>query len=65
MGGAAAQHVGIVESADADTLRTIEFNTSVPNQPNGGAVARKNRDNAKKFVIGYERTWAPEAPAQT
>jgi hypothetical protein len=61
-GGGAAQHVGIVESADADTLRTIEFNTGVPNQPTGGAVARKNRDTAKKFVIGYERTWIPEAP---
>jgi hypothetical protein len=61
-GGAAPMHVGVVESADADTLRTIEFNTSVPGQPNGGFVARKIRDNARNLVIGYERTWVPETP---
>jgi hypothetical protein len=58
-GGADAEHVGIVQSADAATLRTIEFNTSVVdgNQRNGGVVARKNRDDARRFVIGYIATY--------
>jgi hypothetical protein len=58
-GGADAEHVGIVESASATTLRTVEFNTSVVvdgNQRNGGVVARKNRDDARRFVIGYVAT---------
>jgi hypothetical protein len=58
-GGAAAEHVGIVASASTATLRTIEFNTSVStagDQSNGGAVARKNRDAARRFVIGYVAT---------
>jgi hypothetical protein len=58
-GGGTAEHVGIVESSSTSTLRTIEFNTSIPaggNQSDGGAVARKNRDEARKFVIGYVAT---------
>jgi hypothetical protein len=58
-GGADAEHVGIVETASAATLRTVEFNTSVVvdgNQRNGGVVARKNRDDARRFVIGYIAT---------
>ena len=58
-GGAAAEHVGIVETASATTLRTVEFNTSVVvhgDQRNGGVVARKNRDSARRFVIGYIAT---------
>jgi hypothetical protein len=58
-------HVGIVQEAGRGTLRTIEFNTSdtsAGNQSNGGAVARKNRDSAIKFVIGYEKTYDPAAP---
>ena len=41
----AADHVGIVESATATTLRTIEFNTTITHgsQRDGGAVARKQR----------------------
>jgi hypothetical protein len=56
-------HVGIVEEAGQGKLRTIEFNTSdtgAGSQSNGGTVARKNRDSAIKFVIGYEKTWDPE-----
>jgi hypothetical protein len=58
-GGASAEHVGIVETASSTTLRTIEFNTSIVvngNQRNGGVVARKNRDDARRFVIGYIAT---------
>jgi hypothetical protein len=58
-GGADAEHVGIVEMASATTLRTVEFNTSVVvdgNQRNGGVVARKNRDDARSFIIGYIAT---------
>lgn len=59
-GGALAEHVGIVETASAHQLRTIEFNTSVitgGNQRNGGVVARKNRDAARGFVLGYIATY--------
>lgn len=59
-------HVGIVQEAGQGKLRTIEFNTSdtsAGSQSNGGAVARKNRDSAIKFVIGYEKTWDPAATA--
>jgi hypothetical protein len=58
-GGADAEHVGIVEMASTTSLRTVEFNTSVVvdgNQRNGGVVARKNRDDARRFVIGYVAT---------
>jgi hypothetical protein len=58
-------HVGIVQEAGQGKLRTIEFNTSdtsAGSQSNGGAVARKNRDSAIRFVIGYEKTWDPAAP---
>jgi len=58
-------HVEIVEEADSGKLRTIGFNTSdtsAGSQSNGGAVARKNRDSAIKFVIGYEKTWDPATP---
>jgi hypothetical protein len=59
-------HVEIVEEAGQGKLRTIGFNTSDTtsgSQSNGGAVARKNRDGAIKFVIGYEKTWDPAATA--
>jgi len=59
-GGEDAQHVGIVEAASASTLRTIEFNTSIVvggSQRNGGVVARKIRDQARRFVIGYIATY--------
>jgi hypothetical protein len=57
--------VGIVQEAGQGKLRTIEFNTSdtsAGSQSNGGVVARKNRDSAIRFVIGYEKTWDPAAP---
>jgi hypothetical protein len=53
------QHIGIVQSADAASLHTIEFNTSPddgPNQGNGGFVARKNRQPFRWAVLGYVKT---------
>ena len=58
-GGQHAEHIGLVDSVQAGTLHTIEFNTTAadgPNQGNGGAVSRKRRP--LKFVIGYARTHA-------
>jgi hypothetical protein len=54
------QHIGIVQSADAASLHTIEFNTSPddgPNQGNGGFVARKNRQPFRWAVLGYVKTY--------
>ncbi|ANP45690.1 hypothetical protein ATE48_07020 [Candidatus Viadribacter manganicus] len=54
--GREADHVGIVESADATTLNTIEFNTTnglSGSQRNGGMVARRTRpygQNVKGFI---------------
>lgn len=54
-GGTHPQHIGLVISADSDTLKTVEFNTSkAGSQDNGGAVAMKSRD--RKYAIGYVRT---------
>jgi hypothetical protein len=60
------QHVGIVQSADAASLHTIEFNTSPddgPNQGNGGFVARKNRQPFRWAVLGYVKTYDVPAVA--
>ncbi len=51
-------HVGMVDSAEADGLHTVEFNTSISeggNRSNGGAVALKKR--ALHFVLGYIKTY--------
>jgi hypothetical protein len=56
----AAQHIGIVQSADATSLHTIEFNTSPddgPNQGNGGFVAKKDRQRFRSAVLGYVKTF--------
>lgn len=61
-----AQHIGIVQSADATSLHTIEFNTSPddgPNQGNGGFVARKNRQPFRWAVLGYVKTYDVPAVA--
>ncbi|WP_156042172.1 CHAP domain-containing protein [Bradyrhizobium sp. URHD0069] len=60
------QHIGIVQSADATSLHTIEFNTSPddgPNQGNGGFVARKNRQPFRWAVLGYVKTYDVPAGA--
>jgi hypothetical protein len=36
-------HVGIVDSIDSDSVKTVEFNTSDTDNTNGGAVARRDR----------------------
>lgn len=48
-------HVGIVESIDADSVRTVEFNTSSTDDTNGGAVSR--RDRAFKTIQGFVKIY--------
>lgn len=45
------QHVGIVESRSGDTLTTIEGNTAVGNDGNGGAVMRRTRKANVVFAV--------------
>lgn len=45
---AAADHIGIIEKDNGDTITTIEGNTSVGNESNGGCVMRRTR---KKSLI--------------
>ena len=47
------QHVGILVSRTGDTITTIEGNTSVTSDDNGGAVMRRTRHTSK--VTGYIR----------
>lgn len=54
------QHVGVVESRTGDTLTTIEGNTSVGNDGNGGAVMRRQRE--RNVVLAVAR---PAYPAET
>lgn len=46
-------HVGIVESVTSNGVVTIEGNTAVGNDSNGGEVMRRTRDN--KFIVGAVR----------
>lgn len=52
-----ACHVGIVESASGGVLTTIEGNTSVTSNDNGGAVMRRSRtlgtEGSGWYVLGY------------
>ncbi len=52
-GGAAAKHVGICETYNGSTITTIDGNTGVGNEANGGAVMRRTRD--KKYIVGAYR----------
>jgi hypothetical protein len=59
-GGKSPEHVGIVEQATANSLTTIEFNTTAVgagSQGNGGAVARRDRQAARHLVVGYVATY--------
>jgi hypothetical protein len=47
------QHVGILVSQTGNTLTTIEGNTSVTSNDNGGAVMRRTRTVSQ--VVGYVR----------
>ena len=56
--GTEADHIGIVEHDNGDTISTIEFNTSGiidGSQVNGGAVARKVRPY--NHILGFVRTY--------
>jgi len=55
VGGSVAKHVGIVKSYDSKTGKviTIEGNTSVGNDSNGGQVMIRERDS--KYILGYGR----------
>ena len=48
-------HVGIVESIDSDSVKTVEFNTSSVDDTNGGAVSR--RDRAFKLIQGFVKIY--------
>lgn len=48
-------HVGIVESIDADSVKTVEFNTSSSDDTNGGAVSR--RDRSFKTIQGFVKIY--------
>lgn len=48
-------HVGIVESIDSDSVKTVEFNTSSVDDTNGGAVSR--RDRAFRTIQGFVKIY--------
>ena len=48
-------HIGIVVSIDADSVKTVEFNTSAENNTNGGAVSR--RDRSFKTIDGFVKLY--------
>lgn len=48
-----ADHIGICESFDGRYVTTIDGNTGVGNEANGGAVMRRRRD--KKYIVGVIR----------
>jgi len=47
------QHVGFVEGVAGDVITTLEGNTSVTSNDNGGNVMRRNRPRG--YVVGYGR----------
>lgn len=51
--GTKAAHVGICESYDGSYITTIDGNTDVGNDANGGAVMRRTRK--KKYIVGAYR----------
>ena len=51
----ATEHTGIVESVHSTYITTIEGNTSLTSQDNGGAVMRRNRAFAN--ITGAYRPW--------
>lgn len=52
-GNGVADHIGICESATATTVTTIDGNTGVGNEANGGAVMRRTRD--RKYILAVIR----------
>jgi len=57
-------HCGIVQTATAKTMFTVEFNTAIGrgDQRNSGVVAEKNRSNDRRFVAGYIATDVAPVP---
>ena len=61
-GGAATDHAGILESAGASMLTTIDGNTGSDSAANGGAVLRRTRE--RKYAAAFIRPrslWEQEA----
>lgn len=58
---AAADHIGIVEKDNGDTISTIEGNTSVNSDSNGGCVMRRTRK--KSLIMAVARPKYGEVPA--
>jgi hypothetical protein len=52
-GGAATDHCGIVETAEAAAITAIEGNTAEGNDANGGMVMRRRRD--LRLIVGALR----------
>ena len=52
-GGKVAQHIGIVEAVDGNVITTIEGNTSMTSNDNGGAVMRRTRTTSN--CTGFAR----------
>ena len=58
---AASDHIGIIEKDNGDTISTIEGNTSVGNESNGGCVMRRTRK--KSLIMAVARPKYSDAPA--
>lgn len=57
---AASDHIGIIEKDNGDTISTIEGNTSVGNDSNGGCVMRRTRK--KSLIMAVARPKYEDAP---
>ena len=62
-GGRDADHVGICESYDGSLITTIDGNTAVGNDANGGAVMRRTR-NTSTIVAAYRPAYKEEKMEQ-
>jgi len=52
-------HIGLYESGDVVQFTTVEGNTSVGNDSNGGQVMRRQRDIAQAYQITFVRVAEP------
>jgi len=52
-------HIGIYESGDVAQFTTVEGNTAVGNDSNGGQVMRRTRDIAQAYQIAFVRVAEP------
>lgn len=58
------QHVGIVISVGGSSVVTIEGNTSINSNDNGGSVMKRQRPR-NKSIVAYARPKYEDAPTQT